>query len=100
MRIVGTHLAKFLKNLCLVLKRDPNFGVADGNLHCAIDFPRINPDPSAFRGELHRVGKKVKKNLLDLALVANEIAETLVHIYVKCNAVLCGSLAHESACVV
>src|SRR5215510_216857 len=100
MRIVGSHLAKFLEDLCLVLRRNPDPGVTDRNLHCTIDFPCINFDPSSLRGELHGVGEQIQKDLLDLALVADEIAKTLVHIYVKCNTVLCGSFPHESACVV
>ena len=79
MSVVASHLAKFLEDLYLVLGRDPDPGVTDRNLHRAISLPGANFDPSSLRGELHRVGKKVKQDLFDLALVTDEIAKTLVN---------------------
>lgn len=34
----------------------------------------VNFDPSSLRGELKGIGKQVEKNLLDLPLVADEVA--------------------------
>src|SRR5262249_14247988 len=100
MRIVGAHLAKFLKDLGLVLSRDPNPGVADLYLHCTIDFPRINSYPSTLGGELDGVGKKVEKDLFDLPLVSNKIPKALVNCNVEVDAVFCGALPHKGARVV
>ena len=44
-----------------------------------VSLPGVNSDPSSLRGELHRVGQQVEKNLLDLALVADEIAKPFVN---------------------
>src|SRR5262244_2259656 len=100
MCIVASHLAKLLENLCLVLRRDPDTSVAYGNLHGTIDLSGVNSDPSPLRRKLHGVGKKIEKDLFDLALVADEITKTLVNCNVKIDAVLRGTLAHKGACVV
>ena len=78
MRIVSSHLAKFLEDPCLVLWGDADAGVTDRDLHSTVSLPGFNPDPSSLRGELHRVGKEIEKYLLDLPLVTDEIAKTLV----------------------
>src|SRR5262245_18044495 len=98
--VVTSDLAKFLKDLCLVFRRDPDPGVTDGDFHRTIGLPGVNADPAALRRELHCVGKKVEKYLLDLALVAYEIAKALVNCNVEIDAVLGGTLAHKGACVV
>src|SRR5215468_2608011 len=100
MRIVGSHLAKFLKNPCLVFRGDADAGVTDGDFYSAVGLPGINSNPSALRGELHRVGKQIEQYLLDLALIADIIAKALIHINVKLDAMLGGALAHKSARVV
>src|SRR5262249_17848381 len=48
----------------------------------------------------HSVGKKIEKDLFDLALVAHIVAKALVNCNVEVNAVLCSPLAHKCACVV
>src|SRR5262247_1517106 len=100
MRIVASHLAKFLKDLCLVLGRDPDPGITDRNLHRTISLLGVDSDSASFRGELNGIGKKVKKDLFDLALVADEIAKALVNSNVEVDAMLCGSLANKGARVV
>src|SRR5215471_16404335 len=100
MRIVGAHLAEFLEDLGLVLRRDPDPCVADRDLHGTVRLPSVNSDPSALRGELHRVGKQIEQYLLDLALIADVLAKALIHINVKLDAVLGDTLAHKRACVV
>src|SRR5262245_10369095 len=99
-RVVASDLAKFLEDLCLVLRRDPDPGVTDRNLHRTISLPGVNSDPSSLRGELNRVGKKVEKDLFDLPLVTDEIPKTLVNCNIEIDAMLCGTLAHKCACVV
>src|SRR5262249_12995148 len=98
--VVAPHLAKFLENLCLVLRRDPDPGVTDGDLYRTISPPGVDSDPPSFRRELHRVGKKIEKYLFDLALIADEISKALVNCNVEIDAVLGGTLAHKRACVV
>src|SRR5262249_4586382 len=99
-RIVASHLAEFLENLCLVLSRDPDPGVADRNLHKTISLPGIDSDPSSLWRELHRVGKQVEKDLLDLALVATKVSKALVNCNIKVDTVLDGSFAHKGPSVV
>src|SRR5262245_46707865 len=100
MSVVASHLAKFLEDLCLVFRRDPDPGVTDRNLHRTISLPGVNSDPSSLRGELNGVGKKVKKNLFDLALIADKLPKPLVNCNVEVDAVLGGTLAHKGAGVV
>src|SRR5215831_1266224 len=100
MRIVAPDLAKFLEDLCLILRRNPDAGVADRNLHRTISLPGINSDPPSLRGELNGVGKKVKKDLFDLALITDKIPKMLINSNIKVDAVLSGSFAHKRPCVV
>src|SRR5262245_832333 len=100
MRIVASYLAKFLEDLCLVLRRDPDPGVTDRNLHRAVGLLGGNADPSSLRCKLHRVGKEVEENLFDLALITNEIPKALINRNLEIDAMLGSTLAHESACVV
>src|SRR6266550_4954565 len=90
MCIVGAYLAEFLEYLWLILGGDPDAGVTHRNLHSAVLLPGINSDPSSLRSELHGIGKKVEKDLFDLALVADEIAKTLVNSNVESDAMLGG----------
>src|SRR4029453_8130313 len=100
MRIVGPHLAEFLEYLRLILRGDPDAGVTDRNLYRTVCLPGLNSNPSFLRGELHCVGKQIEKNLFDLALIADEVAKTLVNGNVKIDAVLGGSLTHKGARVI
>src|SRR6266850_6062548 len=94
-RIVAPDLAKFLEDRCLVLLSDPDASVSYGNLHRAVGLVGSKLDPSPLRCELHRIGKEIEKNLFDLALVADEIAKTLVYGEVQCYSMADGALAHE-----
>ena len=78
----------------------PDADVTDRDLHRTISLPGVNSDPSALRGELHRVGKKVKQDLFDLALVTDEIAKTLINCNVEVDAMLGGPLPHKGVRVV
>src|SRR5262245_46693455 len=98
--LVASDLAKFLEDLCLVLRGDPDPGVTDRNLHRAISLPGVNADPSSLRRELHGIRKQVEKNLLDLPFIADEVPKSLVNCNVGIDAMLCGTLAHKGACVV
>src|SRR5262245_37663229 len=100
MCIVRSYLAEFLENLCLILRRDPDSGVTDRNLHNTIDLPGVNSDPSALRSKLHGVGKKIEKNLFDLPLIAGEVAKSLVNRNIEINAVFCSPLPHKRARIV
>ena len=92
MSVVAPDLAKFLEDLCLVLRRDPDAGVTDRYLYRTISLPGVNSNPSSLRGELHCVGKQVEKNLFYLSLIADEVAKPLVNCNVKVDAVLGGAL--------
>src|SRR5262245_50235010 len=100
MRVVAPHLAKFLEDLCLVLRRDPDPGVADRYFYRTICLLGFNSDPSSLRGELNGIGKKIKKNLFDLALIAHELPKALINSNVKVDAVLCSPLAYKGARIV
>src|SRR5215470_16856472 len=81
--VVASHLAKFLEDLCLIVRRDPDPGVADRDFHRAVSLPGLNADLSALWRELHGIGKKVKKNLFNLALVTNKITKPLINCNVE-----------------
>jgi hypothetical protein len=53
----------------------------------------IDADPPAPWRELARVGKQIKQNLFDLALVADDVAQALVNGNVERDAVPGGGLA-------
>ena len=92
MGIVGAHLAKLLENFRLIFRRDPDAGVSYRYFHRAIARLGVDSDPSSLGSELDRVGKQIQKDLLDLTLVADELAEPLVEIDVECNAMAGGTL--------
>src|SRR5262245_57399948 len=100
MRIVASHLAKFLEDSCLILRRDPDPCVTDRNLHRAVNLPCVNSDPPSLWRELYGIGKKVKKDLFDLALIADELPKSLVNCNIEVDAVLCGSLPYKGAGII
>ena len=100
MSIVAPHLAKFLEDRCLILRGDPDAGVADRYLYQAICLPGFNSNPSSLRCELHRVGEEIEKNLFYLSLVADKVSKALVNGNVEIDAVLGGPLAHKRARIV
>ena len=77
-RIVAAHLAKLLEDPGLVLGCDADAGVSYRDLHSSVTLYGVNPDPSSLRSELHCIGQKIEKNLLDLALITDELAQPLV----------------------
>src|SRR5262249_12538487 len=86
--------------LCLILWRDPNPGVTDRNFNRAVGLPGANSNPSSLRCELDGVGKKIEKDLFDLALVADEVAKPLVNSNIEVDAVLSGALADKGAGII
>ena len=93
MRIVASHLAELLEYLWLIIRGDPDSGVTDRYLYRTICPPGFNPNPPPLRGELHCVGKKVEKDLFDLALVAHKLTETIVNAQIQpCNQKAAGTV--------
>ena len=75
MLVVAAHLAKLLEDPGLVLRRDPNTSVSYRDLHSTVTLYCVNSDPASLGSELHRVRQQVKKDLLNLALVADDLRE-------------------------
>ena len=100
MLVVAAHLAKLLEDPGLVLRRDPDASVSYRDLHSTVTLYCVNSDPASLRSELHRIGQQVKKDLLDLALVADEIPETLVDSTSTVMPCRRGALADKGASIV
>src|SRR5687768_22309 len=100
MRIVGAYLTKLLEDLWLILQSNADAGVSYRDLHSSITLYGVDSDPSSLRGKLHCIGQKIEQNLLDLPLITEEVAQSLIHCNVEGDAVLRGALAHKGACVV
>src|SRR5262249_38717706 len=66
--IISADLAELLEDGRLVLGRDPDPGVADGDGDAVLGRCGGEADPATFRRELHRVGEEVQQDLLDLPL--------------------------------
>src|SRR5205807_3598643 len=49
------HLAELFEDLLLIVRRDADPGVADGDLHKSILWHRANVDTPSLRGELDRI---------------------------------------------
>jgi|RhiMetdeSRZDD1v2_1073273.scaffolds.fasta_scaffold36684_2 hypothetical protein len=98
-RIIGAHLAKLLEYLWLVFRGNPDAGVADRYLHCAVGLLGIDPDSSSLWRKFDRIGKEIEKYLLDFPLIADVLTKAVVDINVKRDAVLCGPLPHKGASV-
>ena len=60
----------------------------------------VNSNPSSLWRELHGIGQEIEKNLFDLPLITNEVAQALINRNVEFDAVLGGPFAHKRACVV
>ena len=76
--VVPPDLAELLEDSRLILGRDPDAGVADGDFGIVACPNRADLDPSPVRGELHRVGEEVEEDLADLAFVGDELAQCIV----------------------
>src|SRR6266436_6189129 len=72
------HLAELLEDRLLVLRRDADPGVGDRHLDGAVRGQRTHVDPAALGGELHGVGQQIQEDLLELALVGDNVRERLV----------------------
>src|SRR6185503_15141666 len=94
-RIIGPHLAELLEDGRLVLGSDPDAGVGDGDFNCLVRSPGLHSDPSAFGGELDGVGEKVEENLLDLALIPDELPQARVQVELQGDAVARGALPDQ-----
>jgi hypothetical protein len=82
-RIVAPHLAELLEDGRLVLGGDPDTAVGDGDFDRPIRQPGLDADPAPFRGELDRIGKEVEQDLLDLALVTYQLAQSRIQVQVQ-----------------
>ena len=80
-RVVAADLAEFLEHRLLVLRRDADAGVADGDYeHLVRVAARDDVDAAAVGRELDRVGQQVEQDLLELALVGDDLAERRVDV--------------------
>src|SRR5581483_5496560 len=66
-RAVGADLAELLEDRRLILRRDPDPGVADGDLERAVVACGGDLDATPLGRELHGVGEEVHEHLLELA---------------------------------
>ena len=55
-RIVIAHLAKLFEDPCLIVKRDADAGVADGDFYRAVGLLGVDSNPPSFWSELDGVG--------------------------------------------
>src|ERR1051325_10986921 len=76
--IIAAHLAKLLKDRRLFGWRNTNTGVTDGDLRAVVCLIGADADAPSLGCELHCVGKKVEKNLFDLALIADVFGQSVV----------------------
>ena len=88
MSIISAYLAKLLKDRGLFSGRNTDTGVADRDLSTIVYLVGCDADSPSLRSELHGIGKKIQKNLLDLALITDVFTKPLVHVNVQRNAVL------------
>src|SRR5262249_52396021 len=72
--IVPPDLAELLEDRRLILGRNPDPRVTDGDRDAVLRCGGREADPTPLRGELHRVGQKVQQDLLDLPLVGDDVA--------------------------
>src|SRR5690349_22560268 len=100
MRIIAAHLAKLLEDRRLFSERNTDTGVTDRDLRTTFCLIGGDADSPSFGGELHGVGKKIEKNLFDLALIPDVFPKPLVNIEIQGNPVLDGPLAYKCPCVV
>jgi hypothetical protein len=77
--VLAPHLAELLEDGRLVLGRDADPRVADGDRDGAVGRRGGEADPATLRGELHRVGKEVQQDLLHLPLVRHDVRHPGVH---------------------
>ena len=77
--VVPADLSELLEDGRLVLGRDSDPRVGDGDGEHAFGRPRGEANPAALRGELHGVGQEVQQDLLHLPLVGDHVLEPLVH---------------------
>jgi len=86
--IISAYLAKLLKDRGLFSGRNTDTGVADRDLSTIVYLVGCDADSPSLRSELHGIGKKIQKNLLDLSLITDVFTKPLVHVNVQRNAVL------------
>src|SRR4029450_1396278 len=79
-------LPELLEYRLLVLRRDPDPGVADRHFDRLVNRHRPYFDPAALRCELDRIRQQVQDHLPDLSLVCAKLAEPLIHAHLQCDA--------------
>ena len=77
--VVQADLTELLEDGRLVLGRDADPRVGDGDGEAAVGRRRAEANPAALGGELHRIGEEVHQDLLDFPLVRDDVAQPLVH---------------------
>jgi len=94
-RVVAPDLLELLEHRGMVLGRDADAGVLDRDGHAGGVELRADVDAPAVRGELHRVRQQVEQDLLELALVGVKLAEPLIDVERKPDAVALRPLANQ-----
>src|SRR2546426_489705 len=94
-RVVGPDLTELLEDRVVVVGRDANAGVADGDLDRPVGEMGGDADASALGGELDRVREQVDQHLLDLTFVADDLTHTGIDSEIHAEAVARGALADE-----
>src|SRR5437016_860371 len=94
-RGLGADLAELLEDGLLVFAGDPDARVHYGDLDRAVGERGLELNPPPGGRELHSVGEEVEQHLLDLALVADQAADPVVHGQVEGDSMAGGTLPHE-----
>src|SRR5262249_28975721 len=93
-------LPELLEDRLLVLSRDADAGVGDGDLDRVLVHHRGDVDPAARGRELPSIGQEVQEQLLDLALVAADRSHRAVDRALEGDPSPDGALADESEGVI
>src|SRR5207244_11361762 len=94
-RVVGPDLAELFEDRLVILGRDADAGVADGDLHGAVGEIGGDGDASALGRELDGVRERVDEHLLDLPLAAADLTHAGVDREIDADAVALGALADD-----
>jgi hypothetical protein len=98
--VLTPHLAELLEDRRLILGRDPDSGVADGDGDHAIGRRDGEADSAPLRGELHGIGQEVQQDLLHLPLVRDNVADLRVDMLSERDPVPGCTLPHQGQRVV
>ncbi len=90
-----SHLSELLEHGLLILWRDPDTAVSDGDLDQPIGRSRPDVDPAALGGELDRVRQEIQQDLFDLALIRSDVRDPVVNDVLEGDPAAKGSLADQ-----